>query len=76
LLYGHENLSSPRYDIALLATELSAEESRRLPLGEERDAAGSGKNKMARYVLWTALVAAVAAILGTLIRLLRSPASV
>jgi hypothetical protein len=73
LLYGNAALSAPRYDLELLAPQLAGTESRQLSLGDERSiTAVPEENHAAAYVLWIALIVAVVAILGMLIRLLRA----
>ena len=72
LLYGHDALSAPRYDLELLAPQLTGAASNELALGEERMAPAPQDDERAKTVLWIALVVAVVAVLAMLIRLLRA----
>ncbi len=72
LLYGQPDLSSPRYDLELLAPRLLGETAREISLapesrrGPEPDAEATG-----RKIFWGALVGAVVVLLLVLGRMLR-----
>ena len=72
LLYGNETLSSPRYDLELLAPRLVGVSSRELALDPENRAPTAPENKIPAKVFWAALIVAVLAVLALLVRLLRS----
>jgi hypothetical protein len=69
LLYGHPNLGAPRYDLALLSSQVGPA-TREVTLAPE-PAAHSDPARIPRGLFWGALVAAVAVLLLVLIRLMR-----
>lgn len=77
LLYGRDDLGEPRYDLTLIASQLDPAGARPVTLAPEppakqtNDLAG-----MPRGLFWGALVAAVAALLLVLARLVREEGTV
>jgi hypothetical protein len=72
LLYGHDALSAPRYDLELMASQLMDASARDIGLAPEVAAAGPEESSVPTYVFWVALVLAVAVVLMLLVRLIRS----
>jgi len=72
LLYGHDALSAPRYDLELLAPRLVGVSSQELALDPESRAPSASANAIPARVFWAALIAAVVVVSILLVRLLRS----
>jgi hypothetical protein len=69
LVYGRPGLAAARYDLALLAPRLVGAAAHEVEAGPEGDTGAGGERRQA-LVFWGALVAAVAALLVLLARLL------
>lgn len=69
LLYGHERLAGPRYDLALLAPRLSGAAAHELTLPPTAPEALPGRTDVPRRVFWGVLVAAVVVLLAIVVKL-------
>ncbi len=74
LVYGRPGLGAARYDLALLAPRLVGAAAHEVEPGPESDT-GAGGERRQTIVFWGALIAAVAALLVLLARLLPRSAS-
>ena len=73
LVYGRDDVSQPRYDLALLATHVMGAEARELvPEPAEEGSAGPVTSLVSPKVFWAGLVVAVLIIGGIIVRLMRA----
>lgn len=74
LLYGHDRLGPPRYDLTLLASRIDSAQAREAVLAPEPPhsrASGASGEQTPRGLFWGALVVAVVVLLGLMARLIR-----
>jgi hypothetical protein len=69
LLYGNDDLSPPRYDLALLAPRVMGAEARDLSLGADETTAEGPPPFVSPRVFWVGLVVAALALAGVIARL-------
>ena len=75
LVYGREDVSLPRYDLALLAPQVMGAEARELiPVAADDKKPGSVTSLVSPKFFWAGLVVAVLIILGIIVRLTRASA--
>jgi hypothetical protein len=73
LYYGHPDLATPSYDLALRRDELLEGEAEELSLGDvEGPTAGDDGAGLPRWMFWTVLAVTVLALLALIARLLRT----
>lgn len=70
LLYGHDSLGPPRYDLALLASRIDPTQAREAVLGPASRRPGPGEQAPCG-LFWGALLVAVAVLLGVMARLIQ-----
>lgn len=70
LLYGHDRLGPPRYDLTLLAHRLDPAQARQAVLGPEPPRSRTSGEQTPRGLFWGALVVAVLVLFGVMARLL------
>jgi len=71
LFYGKKDLEAPRYDLALLAPRLVGVAAEEISLGPESSPARVEAIPFSNQVFWWILVAAVAALLVLIVRLVK-----
>ena len=71
LLYGHDRLEPPRYDLTLLASRIDPAHARQAVLGPEPPRSRTGGEQTPRGLFWGALLVAVVVLLGLMARLIR-----
>lgn len=71
LLYGHDRLGPPRYDLSLLASRIDPAQAREAVLGPEPPRSRNGGEQTPRGLFWGALVVAVVVLLGVMARLIQ-----
>jgi len=78
LMYGHERLTAPQCDLALLAREITRSSAREIVLTPET-ATGSAGDRRGAFIssttFWIALAIAVVVLLGLIVRLVRRGAA-
>lgn len=70
LLYGHDRLGPPRYDLTLLASRIDPAQAREATLGPEPPLSRTGGEQTPRGLFWGALVVAVVVLFGVMAKLL------
>ncbi len=71
LLYGHDRLGPPRYDLTLLASRIDSAQAREAVLGPEPPRSRATGEQTPRGLFWGALVVAVVVLFGLMARLIR-----
>ena len=73
LVYGRDDVSLPRYDLALLAPQVMGAEARELmPVAVEGEKAGPVTSLVSPKYFWAGLVVAVLVIVGVIVRSMRT----
>jgi hypothetical protein len=71
VLYGHDRLESPRYDLALLGPAILASPALESPLSAEQERAGSPSVLLKPWPFWAVIVASAIVLLLLIARLVR-----
>ena len=71
LYYGWSELSSPRYDLAILAPRLTGAAAEEVSMGSEESIAVPEKESSSTAIFWGALIAAVLVLLALIARLVK-----
>lgn len=72
LVYGHDSVAAPEYDLALLAPAVTGAEAREIAAAPEQPSGSAAAGQLSPKVFWIGVAAAALVLLALLVRLIAS----